>query len=77
MQPQALIECLEDNPVIAAIRDDKWDAALHAPVQVLFYLSANLLSVKDRIRQAHEAGKLVMVHMDLAEGIGKDSSGVQ
>ena len=77
MQPQELIECLEDNPVIAAISDDKWDDALKSPVQVLFYLSANLLTVKDKIQQAHDTGKIVMVHMDLAEGIGKDGSGIQ
>ena len=77
MQPLELIECLEMNPVIAAIGDDKWDAALESPVQVLFYLSANILTVKERVAQAHEAGKIVMVHMDLAEGIGKDGSAVQ
>ena len=77
MQPQTLIDCLEDNPVIAAIGDDKWVEALASPVQVLFYLSASLLTVKEKLRQAHEAGKLVMVHMDLAEGIGKDSAGIQ
>jgi len=77
MQPQELIECLEGNPVIAAISDDKWDAALESPVQVLFYLSANLLTVKEKIQQAHAADKILMVHIDLAEGIGKDSSGIQ
>lgn len=77
MQPLELIECLEENPVIAAIGDDKWSAALEAPVQVLFYLSANLLTVQERISQAHGTGKLVMVHIDLAEGIGKDGAGIQ
>lgn len=77
MSPQELIECLEDNPVIAAIGDDKWQDALVSPVQVLFYLSANLLTVRERIRQAHDAEKLVMVHVDLAEGIGKDHAGIQ
>lgn len=77
MHPQALIDCLEDNPVIAAICDDKWTEALDSPVQVLIYLSASLLTVQEKIRQAHEAEKLVMVHIDLAEGIGKDSAGIQ
>ena len=77
MHPQMLIECLEDNPVIAAICDDKWTEALASPAEVLFYLSASLLTVKEKIRQAHEAGKLVMVHIDLAEGIGKDAAGIQ
>ena len=71
-----LIKCLEENPVVAAVGDDKWADALEAPVQVLFYLSANLLTVAERIRQAHEAGRYVLVHVDLAEGIGRDRTGI-
>ena len=77
MQKAELIVCLEQNPVIAAIGEDKWDEALRSPVEVLFYLSANLLSVSERIRQAHEAGKYVLVHLDLAEGIGRDRAGIK
>ena len=77
MRPGEIIECLELNPIIAAIRDDGWDAALHSPAQVLFYLSAEVLTVAERIRQAHEAGKYVLVHADLAEGIGKDRAGLR
>ena len=77
MQIREIVDCLEQNPVVAAIRDDKWSAALESPAQVLFYLSADLLTVKDRISQAREAGKYVMVHMDLAEGIGKDRTGIR
>jgi len=76
MQKAELIRCLEQNPVIAAIGDDKWMDALAAPVQVMFYLSANLLTVTERIRQAHEAGRYVLVHLDLAEGIGRDRAGL-
>ena len=72
MRPSEIIECLELNPIIAAIRDDGWEAALHSPAQVLFYLSADLTTVADRIRQAHEAQKILLIHMDLAEGIGRD-----
>lgn len=72
-----IIACLEENPVIAAIGDGKWEQALKSPVQVIFYQSANLLTVEQKVRQAHEAGKYIMVHMDLAEGIGKDRSGVR
>ena len=59
MRPSEIIECLELNPVIAAIRDDGWDAALYSPAQVLFYLSADLTSVNTRIQQAHESGKIL------------------
>ena len=77
MQKAELINCLEQNPVIAAISDDKWEDAIAAPVQVLFYLSANLLTVADRIQQAHSRGKYVLVHLDLAEGIGRDRTGIK
>ena len=77
MRPSEIIECLELNPVIAAIRDDGWDAALHSPAQVLFYLSADLTTVNKRIQQAHEAEKILLIHLDLAEGIGKDRAGIR
>ena len=69
--------CLECNPVIAAIGDDKWHQALESPAHILFYMSANLLTIEERIRQAHAAQKYVMVHLDLAEGIGKDRTGIR
>jgi len=72
-----LIDCLEQNPVIAAIRDDGWNAALQSPAQVLFYLSADLMTVQQRVNEAHEAGKYILIHMDLAEGIGKDRTGIR
>ena len=72
-----LKERLEDFPLIAAIRDDRWEKALRSPAEVLFYLEANLLTVKERITEAHGAGKVIFVHLDLAEGIGKDRAGIE
>ena len=72
-----LIDCLEQNPVIAAVGEDKWEVALASPAQVLFHLAAELTTVKERIAQAHKAGKLLLVHIDLAEGIGKDRVGIR
>lgn len=77
MHLQDMIRCMECNPVIAAVRDDKWDAALASPADVLFYLSAELMSIEKRIAQAHDAGKALFIHMDLAEGIGKDKAGIR
>ena len=77
MRPSEIIECLELNPIIAAIRDDGWEAALRSPAQVLFYLSADLMTVRHRIAQAHQAGKVLLIHMDLADGIGRDRSGLK
>ena len=72
-----IIACLECNPVIAAIGDDKWQKALESPAQVIFYMSANLLTLAERVRQAHEAKKYILGHLDLAEGIGRDRTGIR
>lgn len=77
MKISDMIACLERDPVIAAVTDEKWIPAIESPAQVIFYLSAGLLTLEEKVRQAHGAGKFVMVHMDLAEGIGKDREGVR
>lgn len=77
MLARELTDRLECLPIIAAIREDRWDKALSSPAEVLFYLEASLLTVGERICQAHEAGKVIFVHLDLAEGFGKDRAAVQ
>lgn len=77
MQYTDFIRCLEENPVIASTCDDRWEEAIASPAQVIFYLSANILSIGGRATAAHEAGKVLLVHADLAEGIGKDSAGMK
>ena len=77
MQVAEIMNCMEQNPVIAAIRDDGWEAALASPAQILFYLSANLLTVSQRVQEAHAQGKYILIHVDLADGIGKDRTGIR
>ena len=68
---------LECFPVIAAIREERFNKAIDSSAQVLFYLEANLLTVKERIEAAHKAKKTLFVHLDLADGIGKDKAGIE
>lgn len=77
MHGKELTDRLEISPVIAAIRDSKWQSALASPSEVLFYLEPHLSSIAQRVSQAHAAGKLIFVHLDMAEGIGKDKEGVE
>lgn len=76
MRVSELTERLESCPVIAAIRDNKWQASLTSPSEILFYLEPHLSTVREKIKEAHEARKLIFVHLDMAEGIGKDREGV-
>ena len=77
MRASELLNRLEDCPIIAAVRENTWQQALSSPAEVLFCLETNLLTVALRVAQAHEAGKAIFIHMDLAEGIGRDKAGLQ
>ena len=77
MRYSELIDAIECCPIIAAVHEDSWQKALTAPPEIIFYLDANLLTVKDRVLQAHSVGKKVFVHLDLADGIAKDKTAVQ
>lgn len=65
------------SKVIAAVRSpEDFDAALDTKVGLVFDLTASILEIAERARRAHEAGKKLLIHMDLAEGIGKDAMGM-
>lgn len=76
MDVKKIISLLEQDPVIAAVGDDKWEDALAYPGKAIFYLSADLLTIDEKVAAAHKVGKFLMVHIDLAEGVGKDRTGV-
>lgn len=64
--------------VIAAVRtDEEFELALTKKPEIIFDLNTDLLKIAKRTRLAHEAGKKLFVHMDFADGIGKDESGIR
>jgi len=73
----AIIERLEASPVIAAVKDKLFESALRSPADVIFLFGADIMTVEDRIRKAHDAGKFLFIHIDLTEGIGKDKAGLR
>lgn len=67
-----------ENPLIYAVRDKAgFERALRANVKVIFLLQTNITELSDKIRDAKAHGKLLFVHIDFADGIGKDSFGVK
>ena len=72
-----LTEILDRSPVIAAIHDADFEAALASPCEVLFHLKASILTVSQRVEEAHRNGKRIFIHLDLASGVGKDKAGVE
>lgn len=66
------------HKVAAAIRTEKdFSKALKSDVDMIFLLHANIMTVGKYIEEIHEAGKKAMVHIDFAEGVGKDRYGIE
>ena len=64
--------------IIAAVRNEREiDKALQSAVELIFYLSPNIMTLDQVVETVHKAGKKIFLHMDLAEGIGKDKAGMQ
>ena len=72
-----LTDILACSPVIAAIHEADFEAALASPCEILFHLKASILTVAQRVEEAHRAGKRIFIHIDLANGIGKDKAGIE
>ena len=65
------------NRIIAAVRTEvEFDNALKSDVGMIFYLAPDLHTVEDMAKKAHDCGKKLFIHIDLATGIGKDKSGI-
>ena len=72
-----IINALERTPVIAATDRVGWQRAVLSDAEVLFHLGADIITVGDDIALAKQSGKFVFIHIDLADGIGKDKAGIE
>lgn len=73
-----MLAALAENAVIAAVRNERDLAeALAAPVRIVFVLTSNIFSLPATVEAVHRAGKLVLAHVDMVQGISRDGYGVQ
>lgn len=78
MKPNDVTALLRRFPVIAAVRSD--EAALlaeKAKSPVVFLLGGSILTAAAQVERLRNAGKCVLLHMDLMEGLGADAAAVQ
>lgn len=69
---------MEKGRIIAAVRDAKQlELATKTDVDVIFMLAPNIAELKSHVDTVHAAGKKIFIHLDLAEGIGKDEYGIR
>ena len=77
MDRKALLSLLEENPVIAAIKNEEGlQRCLEADNPVVFILTATLNTVETMVEQLKQKGKTVFVHMDLIDGLAQREEAV-
>ncbi len=60
----------EENPIIAAVKDDGGlQHAILSECRTVFFLYGNICDIPQKVELAKNAGKLVIVHTDLIEGL--------
>lgn len=72
----SLVNSLERNPIVAAIKDDKdLKEALGSDSEVVFILYGNICNIGEIVESVKNANKLAIVHLDLISGLSsKDIS---
>ena len=62
--------------IIAAVRDnDEMKKALASSLDTVFLLKSDIVGLPSVLQRFHDAGKKVFIHMDFADGVGKDTYG--
>ncbi len=69
---------MDKGIIIAAVRsDEEMMRAVESSVDTIFMLAPNITTLTSHIAMAHKNGKKIFIHIDLAEGIGKDEYGIR
>ena len=73
---------IEDFPIIAAARHgDDFLEAVKSPCDIIFWLSPNIMTLRSDLAKARATtfgeDKKIFVHIDMADGIGKDNAGLE
>ena len=69
----AVICNIEENPIIAAVREDKeLEEAVASPVTAVFLLHADIFNIRSKVDYIKKSGKSALIHIDFLEGIGND-----
>lgn len=63
--------------IFAAVRSQEdLEYAIKSKAEAIFMLSPNIADIKGQAEAVHKSGKKIFIHLDLAEGIGKDEHGI-
>jgi glycerol uptake operon antiterminator len=69
---------LKGRPVIAGLRRaTEVEKAVARGVGVVFILGEDIFALRESVATAHTQGRLILAHIDLIKGIGRDDAGVR
>lgn len=69
---------LKQDQTILAVRDEaKLNDALKSSKKIIFLLKSDIMNASELVKRCKDAGKIVFIHLDLMEGIGKDEAAVR
>ncbi len=72
-----IIESIEANPVIAAVRRiEDMEDAIKSEVSAIFLLHGEIFTLKEVVERVKESGKSIFLHMDFIDGLGKDNRAI-
>jgi glycerol uptake operon antiterminator len=78
MERLAFVERLKRKPVIGGMKQGSdLQRAIDQGVEVFFILTGTIFDLEVKAAQIKEHGRLVLAHVDLLEGIGRDASGIR
>src|SRR5207247_9507968 len=78
MIKQEFLRLARQYPVAAAMKSNEdMQVALETDALLLFLLKGDAFQLAPFVNEAHQRGTVVVVHVDLVSGIGKDRAGIQ
>ena len=74
---QQFYDAIVDGPIIAAVKDETGvEVCIQNDIRVVFILYGELITIPDIVQRLKDAGKFVIVHLDLIRGAcGQGGSG--
>lgn len=74
----SMLEAFQKWPVMPSLRrEEQLSLVASSPCGVVLVSSGSIFTICDYIERLHREGKMVLVHIDLINGLGRDAAGVR
>jgi glycerol uptake operon antiterminator len=75
---ERFFQALRAKPVVAGLRRSAAvEGAVRHGIRVLFILGEDIFALRDSVAKAHAGDRLILAHVDLIKGVGRDEAGIR